>query len=247
MIVPRNQRQAAAMGLAATLAPTFAPLIRNGASRAFDYMTTASSGTTQHIQQIIRASHEPKNLDSGNTAGLSGTTTPVLTLLNPITQGVTGNSRSGRQVLNQSLDIRFMFDTDPSSLQDDVVRIIVFRDKESRGAAPAVGDLLRLVGSLQYEIVSQYNFDNVPSRFQILADDVVSVPNRTSPTTTTSNLTRVCFNRRMKLNFKTHFYNTSAGNITDIDDGAIYLMLIGSQSVKVSSYYYDARLVFRDL
>lgn len=246
MLVPRNQRQAAAMGFAATAAPTFAPLIRDGVRGAFNYMTSAPA-TTQKIQQILRASHEPKNVDTIATAGLTGTGTPVFILLNATTQGVTGNSRSGRQVVGQSLTINLKFETDPTSLQDDVVRVTIVRDKESRGAAPVTADIFANNSTVDYLQVSDFNFDNVPSRFQVLHDEQVLVPNRTSPTTTTSNLTRVVRRFKTRLNFKTHYYNTSAGNITDIDDGSIYLILSSTTPTKVSSYWVFARYVFRDI
>jgi hypothetical protein len=87
----------------------------------------------------------------------------------------------------------------------------------------------------------------VPSRFQILADDLVLVPNRTSPTTTTSNLTRVVHKRDIPLGWNTHYYNTNAGTVADIDSGSITMFMISLTAVKVTSYWYSARLLFRDL
>jgi hypothetical protein len=245
MIVPRNQRQAAAFGLAATLAPSVGPAVREAGRMAYNYMTQPPIAGTQRIQQIIRASHEPKNVDTYVNTGI--TANNYSTLLNPISQGTSGNNRTGRQVINNRLELRLSFDSDPSSLQDDMVRILVVRDKESRGAAPSIADVLQVNTTPYYSVVSPYNFDNVPSRFQILVDDQVLVPNRTSPTTTTSNLTRVVYNRLMNLNFKTHYYNTNAGNITDIDDGAVYLFVLSTTVTKVSSVWIAARMIFRDL
>jgi hypothetical protein len=245
MIVPRNQRQAAAMGLAATLAPTIGPAVRAGGEAIYSYMTRPPAPSTARVQQIIRASHEPKNVDFSATAGITGNVAQWL--LNAISQGTDGNDRTGRQVSNDSLELNLRFDVDPSSLQDDLVRIIVVRDKEARGAAPTLADVLAYTTTPDYTLVSPYNFDNVPSRFKIYCDETVLLPNRTSPTTTTSNLTKVIWKRKFKLGFKTHYFNTSAGNITDIDSDSVYVFLASSTVTKVSSYWIGSRVVFRDL
>lgn len=233
------------MGLAATLAPSIGPAVRDGMRATFNYMTAPPAANTQRIQQIIRASHEPKNLDTHLTSGI--TSNVYYLLLNPTSQGTGGTNRTGRQVINQKLDLTFKFETDPSSLQDDVVRIVVARDKETRGSAPVLSDILQNVSTPDYNMVTPYNFDNVPSRFQVLMDEVVLVPNRTSPTTTTSNLTRVVVRRSVKLNFKTHFFNTNAGTIADIDDGAIVCWILSTTVTKVSSFWIGSRITFRDL
>jgi hypothetical protein len=120
----------------------------------YNYATAPRAGPTQQIQQIIRRSHEQKNSDTANSAGLSGTTVPISIVLNSLSQGTGGTNRTGRQVRNETLRLTFKFETDPSSLQDDMVRILVVRDKESRGAAPSISDVVALTSTQDFELVS---------------------------------------------------------------------------------------------
>jgi hypothetical protein len=199
------------------------------------------------VNAIVRASHEPKNLDISNTYTLSGTT-GTLVLLNAITQGVTGNSRTGRQVKLDHLRLNFTF-TASSAESQDAVRIIVLIDKESRGAAPAVGDVLTNSTFGLGALLSSHNFDNVPTRFKILADEVVCIQPTVAVNSTNTVWNTNIFHRlfHIKLKQNVHYYNTSAGTIADIDSGALYFITWGVNSSGESTSTYDSRLVFRDM
>jgi hypothetical protein len=190
---------------------------------------------------IIRASHEPKNIDLLDQSFTNSGTTWTLVLLNGTHQGVTGNSRTGRQVLTERVELSFTEQC--SANPNGTVRLVVFLDKESRGAAPAWGDLLADATALDIPTaMSPFNFDNVPSRFRILHDTVFSLNNRYTAQQDTQTL-RVS----IPVKSKTHFYNTSSGNITDIDSGAIYMAVIDSTSTNPNATFYNSRVVFRDV
>jgi len=245
MALVRHRRQAAGLGMAATLAPVVAPMLRQGVSDLYQYATSRSARPS--VQRIITNSHEPKNADLASSVGLSGTSTPVRILLNSVDQGITGTNRTGRQIQMASLRCHLLFITDPSSLTDDVVRILVFADKECRGLAPSVGEYLQSVGTVSAQAVSAYDFDNVPTRFTVLADRVVHLKATASPTTTTTTQTIQEVMVDLKLNRRVHYYNTTGGGIVDIDSGAVWLVVIGVQNVHPSTMFYDTRIVFRDL
>jgi hypothetical protein len=196
---------------------------------------------------IIRASHEPKNLDQASSYSLS-TTTGTLVLLNAILQGSSGVNRTGRQVKLDHLRLNLAFNQ-TNQVPADFVRYIVLMDRESRGSAPAVGDVLTNTTFGIQAVLSSHNFDNVPSRFKILADEVL-ISNATVSTSSTNATWNEPWNHRLihiPLKQTVHYYNTSAGTIADIDSNALYLITWGQNSTNPTELYFDSRLVFRDM
>ncbi len=246
MLVPRNQRQAAAFGLAATLAPAVGPLVKQAGRAAYEYMTQPAPKKGV-VQRIIRDSHEPKNVDTTLTTALTGTGVATYALLNAIDQGTGGTQRTGRQVMLSHIEMRATYVTDPSNLTGDSVRHIVFMDRETRGGTPSTGDLLSSVASGYAAVVSPYDFDNVPSRFTILLDETISLNPVASPTTTTTTAFRYDLVRRIKLNKRQHFYNTTGGAVADIDSGSIFIFVVGQNTTHETTINATFRVVFRDL
>lgn len=200
------------------------------------------------VAALIRATHEPKNLDISSTGGSFSTTAYTLNPLNLILQGVTGNTRTGRQVRLESLRLSFNFQNQ-GTVSEDLIRVLVVYDKETRGTSPGSGDILQTNVFGLAQLNSAHNFDNVPTRFQVLADKVMSL----TPTVTT-NSTNTAWNSpdnhlimNIKIGRNTHYYNTSAGTSADIDSGGLFLLLMGKNATTGSAYSYDSRLVFRDL
>lgn len=246
MIVPRNRRQAAALSLAASMAPTIGPLVRQGARAAFDYVTAAPA-PSRTMAQVVRLSHEPKNLDQQSSSTLTGTTTPFSLLLNPINQGTGGNNRTGRQIQLEKLEFRLELTTDPLSLVDDTVRILVVWDRECRGSQIVAANVLTYNSTTDYQLVSPYVFDDVPNRLVVLHDEAFSLPTRMSPTTTTANTGRFTVSRALKLARRVHYYNTTGSGIVDIDSGSLTLFVFTQNSTHPSSLNLATRIVFRDL
>jgi len=200
------------------------------------------------VAALVRATHEPKNLDISSTGGTFSTTAYTLNPLNLIVQGVTGNTRTGRQVRLESLRLSFNFQNQ-TAVSEDLIRVMVVYDKETRGTSPGSGDILQVNTFGLAQLNSSWNFDNVPTRFQILVDKVMSL----TPTVSTSS-TNAAWNSpdnhllvNVKIGRQTHFYNTSAGTVADIDSGGLFLILMGKNGTSGSAYSYDSRLVFRDL
>ncbi len=237
------------MGLAATLAPAVAPTIRRGLEGAYAYMTSPAPSRGS-VQRIIRASHEPKNYDVYvNGPALSSSTAPFTFLVNDVDQGTGGTNRTGRQYVVEKIDLRILFRTDGTGLVGDSVRIIVFVDKECRGAAAGSADLLVLNGSNLVQTISNFNFDNVPTRFKILHDETYALNVGASPTTTTT----VPVNRPVHIVLKpkqrVHCYNTTGGGIADIDSGSIIVFAYSATATVSHATDIDlhSRIVFRDL
>lgn len=206
------------------------------------------SMTGPSVAQIVRATHEPKNLDLFATGLTVSGTTYTAVLLNPIVQGTTGNNRSGREVRNEGLRIALNFQSNQSQANADCVRITVVRDDECRGAAPGYyQDVLQNGVFGQEALNSSFNFDNIQRRFKVLFDKRITL----NPAAGVSGTYGTVFAPVLieeKLGFKTHYYNNSnAGTIADIDSGALYLFITGLDATNASGWNYDTRLIFRDL
>jgi hypothetical protein len=234
----RNQRTAGTRQLAA---------LGIGAARAaYNALPTFPVRSEQKlVSQVLKQTHEPRNIDISVT-GLSFSTTAYNPLLlNPLAQGTGGQNRVGRRVKMESLRLRIQT-TLGYTHGSDTYRFLVFLDNESRGAAAGTIDLLTVNTFGDAQIMSSLNFDNVQRRFRILVDEVVSVNASAWDGTHFGPIERQ-FKWDLSLNAIVHYYNTTAGNISDIDSGSLYLFVIGNQSVNPSSYAVDSRIVFRDM
>ncbi len=90
-----------------------------------------------------------------------------------IAQGITESARIGRVIHIKRLTIDFggfLKSTSNGAQNGDVIRIIVFLDKQSNGAAPAVTDILETAVHNSF-----YNLANVPSRFKILHSKFITL------------------------------------------------------------------------
>jgi len=236
------------MGLVASLAPAVAPVLRRGAESAYAYMTSPSPQKGV-VQRIIRASHEPKNFDVFVGVSLSATTTPVEFLLNNVDQGTGGTQRTGRQYVVEKISLRFLFSTDGTGLVGDTVRLLVFVDKESRGTTPGISDVFTLNGSNAVQTISQFNFDNVPTRFKILVDRRVELNPAASPTTTTTVPLLRAVDIELKPRQRVHCFNTTGGAQGDVDAGTMWCWLVSSTATvsHATTASVHSRIIFRDL
>jgi len=196
---------------------------------------------------INRAVHEPKNVDITTSFNISGSTINV-TLLNACNQGITGNTRTGRQIELNHLRLNLGYFRSTSS-PVDTIRVLVIYDRECRGSSPGNTDLFANTTFGFGQLLSAYNFDNVPTRFKILMDELydsnATVTTGLAGTAWVSNNFTV--KREIKLKGKTHFYNTSGSGVVDIDSGSIYLVHVGALTTNTSNVTVDSRIVFRDL
>jgi len=200
------------------------------------------------VARVVRASHEPKNKDQLNTGTIS-TSTYATVLLNSVDQGTSANNRTGRQIQRESLRLRFMFNGPNTQPTPVYVRVLVTLDRESRGTGPALSDVLANVANLNQQIISSYNFDNVPSRLTVLFDTVVvlqpqSVQNVAATTWIPQFKQVIC---DVPLKGATHFYNSTGSGIGDIDSGAIHFFLMQDNVSIGTQFFSDSRFIFRDV
>ncbi len=104
----------------------------------------------------------------------TGTITPTI---NIIAQGVTESTRIGRKCVIKKIQWRYDIDLpleqDKADIgQGDIVRVILYLDKQTNGAAAAVTDILETANYQAFR-----NLNNV-SRFRILIDKTHSINRR---------------------------------------------------------------------
>jgi len=201
--------------------------------------------TTPTVAQVVRATHELKNLDSATGGTLATTNAGTFFLINGCTQGTGAINRTGRRTQQASHRLSYSFFTATGLLGPDNVRIIVFTDTESRGAAPLSSDLLQNNTFGNTQINSSLQADNL-KRFKVHYDQVHSlVPSiNTAATTTLQAVVHAVVHP--KINRDVHYYNTSSGTITDLDSGALWVFVCGSVNT-ASSVTFDSRVMYRDI
>lgn len=151
-------------------------------------------------------------------------TTGTVTLLNGVALGTDYTSRIGRKTRNASLYIRGIITPYDANSGPTLARIIVVYDKQTDGAAPAVGDILNAVNSL-----AQLNLDN-RDRFVVLVDKIYAVGEVSNVATQTFAGAPTVHPVKIyrKIGMDTIFKNTGLAS-ADISTGGIYMVTVGSQ------------------
>lgn len=156
----------------------------------------------------------------------------VMDSISLVAQGTLENERIGRKIILRSVGIRFEVILPASSglsaitaTGGDVLRIIIYVDKQANGANASVSDLLE-----SNELNSFYNLAN-KNRFQILANKFVTInlPVAVNDTTTSSISTPEVIRRfqwyKSKCTIPIEFISTGAiiANVTSNNLGIIYI------------------------
>lgn len=139
------------------------------------------------------------------------------TLLNGLQVGGSPQQRVGRKVTWTKMLVRCNFTaTDPIAPTTDTrIRVLIIYDKQTNGANPTVTSVLAID-----EFTSPMNLDN-RDRYVILAD--VEVPQSVGLNNFSGTVT---FNR--KFNLETIYNVNGAGDVGDINTGAIFGMYCGN-------------------
>lgn len=168
--------------------------------------------------------------------GSSAWTTPgAAFLLNGLVPDSTGTGRIGRRVVMKSIYIRASWALGGASTGGAPLRMLVVLDKQANGAAPAVVDVVATD--------SFYGFNNISNsnRFLTLFDQVLDPVAAGSSFTTQ----KVCYK---KLNLPVQYNAGTAGTITDIATGSVYIMFSQSGGVGTANGVaaWNARVRYSD-
>lgn len=184
------------------------------------------------VSKLKKAFHEEYKaiVNSGNATASAGGS---LILLNGCALGTDIDDRIGRLFTNRSLASKFFIENDDTSA-GAMARVLYFIDKSPDGTAPAVTDLLRSA-----DIRAHRNLDN-RKRFIILSDSVYLVDDA-------SNHYKYD-NYYRKLNLGTVCNAGTAGTIADINEGALYLLVLGEtqNATNYPTIYYSTVVRYTD-
>jgi len=168
-------------------------------------------------------------------------TTGTITLLATIAQGVSVNQRVGKKAKYVSIQMHGSVVSGSTTTFSDAAILIVY-DKKPREALPAITDILVSASS------RSFNNDAGSDRFVVIRRfDVMNVGNSATPAT---GLEAVDFDHFVPLrDLPIQFAAAGTGAIGDIEEGALYLVTVGSNAAGTTASTLAAgfRTRFKDV
>ena len=143
--------------------------------------------------------------------------------------------RVGNSIKLQSIDVRYRIFMNTSS-GNSVVRVIIFRDLDGYGTAPAISDVLQDGVGTSTAPLSEHDFLN-RKRFSILYDYI----NTLSPQGERGYCAHVHIPHEGHV-----LYLGSASSATSNGKGSVYMLVISDESTNTPSVAFQSRLVFTD-
>lgn len=193
------------------------------ANRAY----AVASMTAGYQKGLVRAYAKEKGYVDVAPATYACNTTGTITLLNTVAQGAAVTQRVGKKIVMKGLQMRGRLQNDTQALFNDVAYMIVY-DKRPTGALPLVTDILNTISP------DSMNNDANAGRFRILKRvDEVLIGNRdpTGAPTYPSLTDRTVLGQDWWLDMKSApvtYKAAGTGAIGDIEEGALYLVTVGS-------------------
>lgn len=186
-------------------------------------------------------SFEKKYFDTSVISTGDATAGVIIPSLNLIAQGTTDQSRVGNKITIRNINIHAYCNNDDqltAAYAGSNVRVIVYLDKQTNGAAAGVTDLLKTAA-----ITSFRNMDQV-DRFVILVDKIVFNPVESANAAHTSNQ-RHYWSVNKKCNIPVHFSSTTGG-ITEVRSNNIGILYVTDEANANSAANGIARVKFTD-
>lgn len=170
--------------------------------------------------QLVRAAPMEKNYVDLANATYAMNTTGSITLIATIAQGASVNQRIGKKCVLRSLQARGSMFSNASTILTDGAALIVY-DKRPTGSLPAITDILVTADA------TSMNNDNNASRFSILKRIDSRFAGSSANNLTVSSIQN--FDWYLNLRGLPMTFNAAGtGAIGDIDEGALYLVTVGS-------------------
>lgn len=174
---------------------------------------------------------EFKSADPYNGTIINPGVSPVITLLNGLTQGDDISNREGRQIRLKSVDISQAYSMNGAAF-GTIIRMMLVLDKQPNGAVFNSADLLQNTDTVAFR-----QLDN-RRRFLILEDRKYTISS-TGPI--------IGYDRVYKeIDIKTTYDDSNAGTIADIETNALYLLFISNEATNVPQVRVSARIRWLD-
>lgn len=187
-------------------------------------------------------------------------TTAVFTLLNLMEEGTSFFNRVGRKIMMKSIRITgglALSGLAVINANQDYLRVMVVYDRQPNGSAPAISDILQNVdlgGTSSTTSYAGLNMNN-SERFLVIQDTRLNIPNGYVQSLNEGTASIIDYNGTMQnmdrfsklKGLQTHFKGT-AGSITDVASGALWLVTFGNIAPGTAPYnlIWNARLRYHD-
>lgn len=158
--------------------------------------------------------------------------TPTIQALNQIGQGTDEQNRIGNSILAKDINIRFQMLANFTTDQQNMIRMVIFVDKQQAGTAPTLAQLMQTTSNFQ----SSFNKDYT-DRFAILKDKYFTM---------NANEKRVLQGKFYKtLPFHIRFLGSTTA-AADLGNNTLYVLYWSAYAVNGPSISHYSRLNFTD-
>jgi len=155
------------------------------------------------------------------SAAYAANTTGAIVLAATIPQGAAVQERVGKKVLLKSMQVRGYVTSDAGTTATAAAWLIVY-DKRPTGALPSITDILDTIS------VNSFLNDANSGRFKVLARRTYSLTGNATGVGQQTENSFIAVDEYIKLKgLQTIFKAAGTGAIGDIEEGAMYLVLIG--------------------
>lgn len=194
--------------------------------------------------KVMSPIHELGYYDMSNTTAFSTTASSAnITFIGSIQNGTADNQRTGRKIRVKSLQVHGRA-YNLSTAAANKCCIMVIWDQKPKGVIPAMTDILQGSTSLDFP-----NVENT-QRFTVLKRLDFTLLGNTASLANVTSMTERHIDFYVNLGGRIVTYGTSGtGAIGDIEEGAIYIVTVGSSAsgTNAADFGYYCRLRFWDV
>jgi len=177
---------------------------------------------------------ETKSIDV--LATTAANSTPSVVYLSGIDQGVTSTTRVGNSLRLQQLAFDWLLTANSSATIPTYLRLIMFRDNENAGAAPAFGDLI-VNSAVPYSSITPYTVLNL-QRFGILMDECITLGLPAADSIKQGHY-RSAHNGHV-------IYRGVTSAAASAGDGSIWMLIVSNQPTNAPAFTYGFRMAYTD-
>lgn len=173
------------------------------------------------FQRIVKRYSKPTGYVDLAVATYAMNTTGSITMIATVPQGTSVNSRVGKRIRWNSIQIRGYVSSDSTTVQCNGALLLVY-DKRPTGSLPAITDILVSVNQ------NSFNNDDNSGRFKIIRRwDWAFIGNNTTAGQQTDSTVRA-LNEYVKLKDMCVYKTGTTGVIAQIEQGALYAITVGN-------------------
>lgn len=201
---------------------------RSGRGRIYKAAAGQLWRDVKWLKSVVNVEYKYSDVNSSGSIS----TTPTLSLLNGLSQGTTGITRTGQSVKVVGHLFRFTC-TINASATTTFFRVILVRDSQPNGAAYTAGNLVQTSSDVNSPLVIGFG-----KRFHVVRDKTYSL----------------ALNGRESINgkffirsgFHTTYNTSSAGTVGDINTNSYYLHVWSNEATNTPVFAYWSRIRFVD-